>query len=107
MLRVLVLSTLFPNRVRPLFGTFVERQTLGLAARTDVEVQIVVPRGLPPAPFDRHSRYRAETSLAMTENWQGVPLYRPRFIHLPKIGARYDGARAVAAVARDSARLPL
>jgi teichuronic acid biosynthesis glycosyltransferase TuaC len=90
MLRVLVLSTLFPNRTRPLFGTFVERQTLGLAAHDDVEVQIVVPRGLPPAPFDRHSRYRADAALPEREDWHGVPLYRPRFLHLPKIGVRYD-----------------
>jgi teichuronic acid biosynthesis glycosyltransferase TuaC len=98
MLRVLVLSTLFPSRARPLFGTFVERQTLGLAARNDVEVQIVVPRGLPPMPFDRHSRYRDDASLSEHEDWQGIPLYRPRFIHLPKIGARYDAPMLVRAV---------
>jgi teichuronic acid biosynthesis glycosyltransferase TuaC len=98
MLRVLVLSTLFPNRIRPLFGTFVERQTLGLAARDDVEVQIVVPRGLPPAPFDRHARYRADASLPAREDWHGVPLYRPRFLHLPKIGARYDSQMMVRAL---------
>jgi teichuronic acid biosynthesis glycosyltransferase TuaC len=98
MLRVLVLSTLFPSRARPLFGTFVERQTLGLAARNDVEVQIVVPRGLPPMPFDRIARYHSDASLPAHEDWQGVPLYRPRFIHLPKIGARYDAPMLVRAV---------
>jgi teichuronic acid biosynthesis glycosyltransferase TuaC len=98
MLRVLVLSTLFPSSARPLFGTFVERQTLGLSARDDVEVQIVVPRGLPPAPFDRHSRYHVEAALPAREDWQGVPLYRPRFLHLPKIGARYDAPMLVRAL---------
>jgi teichuronic acid biosynthesis glycosyltransferase TuaC len=98
MLRVLVLSTLFPNRARPLFGTFVERQTLGLAARDDVEARIVVPRGLPPAPFDRHSRYHSDATLPLREDWQGTPLYRPRFLHLPKIGARYDAPMMVRAL---------
>lgn len=98
MLRVLVLSTLFPNRARPLFGTFVERQTLGLAARDDAEVQIVVPRGLPPAPFDRYSRYRSDAALPEEEDWQGVRLYRPRFLHIPKIGARYDAKMMVRAL---------
>lgn len=95
MLRVLVLSTLFPSRARPLFGTFVERQTLGLAAHGDVEVQIVVPRGLPPMPFDRIGRYHSDASLPAREVWQGVPLYRPRFLHIPKIGARYDAQMLV------------
>ena len=33
MLRVLTLSTLYPDAGRPSFGIFVERQTLALAAR--------------------------------------------------------------------------
>lgn len=90
MLRILVISTLFPNASRPVFGTFVERQTLGLASRPDVELQIVVPRGLPPAPFDRHERYRSQSGLPLREIWHGITLHRPRFIHLPVIGARYD-----------------
>ena len=92
MLRVLILSTLFPDHARPVFGTFVERQTLSLAARGDVEVQIVVPRGLPPPPLDRHSRYVAMRALPDRETWQGLALYRPRFLHLPSIGARLDSA---------------
>lgn len=107
MLRVLVLSTLFPNRARPLFGTFVERQTLGLAAHEGVEVQIIVPRGLPPAPFDRLSRYRIDASLPEREIWQGTQLYRPPFLHLPKIGARYDARmmmRALLPLLRDIRR---
>jgi hypothetical protein len=38
MLRVLTLSTLYPDSERPAFGLFVERQTLALAARPGVEV---------------------------------------------------------------------
>lgn len=98
MLRVLVLSTLFPSHARPLFGTFVERQTLGLSAHPGVELQIVVPRGLPPPPFDRLARYRADARLPLCEEWQGVPLYRPRFLHLPAIGARFDAAMMVRAL---------
>ena len=41
MLRVLTLSTLFPDASRPNFGVFVERQTLGLAALPDTQVRVV------------------------------------------------------------------
>lgn len=92
MLRVIVLSTLFPSRARPLFGTFVERQTLGLAARAGVDVRIVVPRGLPPFPLDRLGHYRADADLPDEELWHDIPLYRPRFLHLPRIGIRHDAA---------------
>ena len=98
MLRVLVVSTLFPNRNRPVFGTFVEQQTLGLAARDNVEVQIVVPRAVPPSPFDRHPRYAMEAKLPEQELWHGLKLYRPRFHHLPKIGTRLDTAMMVRAL---------
>jgi len=49
-LRVLTLSSLFPDVHRPNFGIFVERQTLGLAALEGIELQVVAPVGLPPSP---------------------------------------------------------
>ena len=53
MLRVLTLSSLFPDETRPNFGVFVERHTLGLAAAEDVTVRVVAPVGLPPWPLRR------------------------------------------------------
>ena len=55
MLRVLTLSTLFPDRTRPGFGAFVERQTLGLAARPDVEVKVVAPYAVPPTGWAKRT----------------------------------------------------
>jgi len=89
-MRVLTLSTLYPDRHRPVFGTFVERQTLGLAAHPDVDLRVVVPRALPPFPVSRLSRYQAIAQLPLHEDWNGLSVYRPRFLHLPKFGARYD-----------------
>jgi glycosyltransferase involved in cell wall biosynthesis len=88
MLRVLTLSSLFPDAGRPTFGIFVERQTLGLAAHPDVELRVVAPVGIPPAPLDRHSRYRALASLPARETWRGLTVYRPRFPVVPMIGGR-------------------
>ena len=47
MLRVLTISTLYPDPTRPNFGPFVELQTRGLAAHPDVDVQVISPRGIP------------------------------------------------------------
>lgn len=96
MLRVLVLSTLFPDASRPNFGIFVERQTLSLAERDDVEVRVVAPRGLPPGPLARLGRYAALAALPAHEQWKGLRVDRPRFLNLPGTGGRFH-ARAMAA----------
>jgi glycosyltransferase involved in cell wall biosynthesis len=92
MLRVLTLSTLFPDVGRATFGVFVERQTMGLAARPDVELRVVAPVGLPPTPFDRHPRYRALAALPARETWRGLTVYRPRFPVVPVVGGRFSPA---------------
>jgi glycosyltransferase involved in cell wall biosynthesis len=92
MLRVLVLSTLFPDAARPNFGIFVERQTRALAARDGVEIQVVAPRGLPPFPLDRNPRYAAVAAQPATESWNGLTVHRPRFLNLPATGGRFHAA---------------
>lgn len=101
MLRVLTLSTLFPDATRPNFGVFVERQTLGLAAHPGVELRVVAPRGLPPFPLDRLSHYAGLRGLAERETWKGLELYRPRFTAMPATQGRFHApalARALVPV---------
>ncbi len=89
MLRVLTLASLYPDAVRPNFGVFVERQTLGLAAHPDVELRVVAPVGLPPWPLTRMARYRDVAGLLVRERWKGVETLRPRFLNLPGTGGRF------------------
>ncbi len=99
MLRVLVLSTLFPDASRPNFGIFVERQTRALMARGGVEVRVVSARGLPPFPLDRLPRYAALAALPEQEVWRGISVHRPRFANLPATGGRFHARALAAAVA--------
>lgn len=92
MLRVLTLSTLFPNAAQPGFGVFVEGQTARLAARDDVDLRVVSPLGLPPFPLGRLKRYAALRALPESEVWKGMPTLRPRFPLLPAIGWRFNAA---------------
>lgn len=89
MLRVLTLSTLYPDASRPDFGVFVERQTQGLAAHADVELRVVAPIGLPPWPLRRHPRYRGLAALPERESWRGVEVLRPRFLAMPGTKGRF------------------
>jgi len=91
-LRVLTLSSLFPDATRPNFGVFVERQTLGLAAHPATEVRVVAPVGLPPWPLTQHPRYRDLARLPRRETWKGLDVLRPRFTALPATAGRFHAA---------------
>ncbi len=104
MLRVLTLSTLFPDVARKQFGIFVEKQTLALAAHPEVELHVVAPVGLPPWPLSSLSHYRSLGALPIREAWKGVAVHRPRFLHIPGAGGRFDSGaltRAVLPMLRD------
>jgi teichuronic acid biosynthesis glycosyltransferase TuaC len=89
MLRVLTLSTLFPDAARPRLGPFVERQTQELARHPDVDLRVVAPIGLPPVPFSRIAHYGALARLPIEGDWAGLRVTRPKFPHLPATGNRF------------------
>ncbi len=91
-LRVLSISTLFPNALSPGFGIFVERQMQALAARGDVEIEMWNPLGMPPFPLALHPRYRQLRNIAARESRGAIEVYRPRFHLLPIIGGRFNAA---------------
>ena len=99
MLRVLTLSTLFPDATRPNFGPFVELQTLGLAAHPDVELRAMIPVGIPPFGWF-HPRYKALAALPEVETWKGLPVYRTRFAHIPGTSGRFDAPALTRALIR-------
>jgi teichuronic acid biosynthesis glycosyltransferase TuaC len=104
MLRVLTLSTLYPDRERPGFGSFVARQTQALAAQPEVEVQVVVPLGLPIAPL-RRADHRKLADLPLVEMRDGLTVARPRFTTWPGPASRGNARRMVRALATCLARL--
>jgi len=97
-LRVLSLSTLYPNALTLNFGVFVERQMAAVAARGDVELVMVNPIGLPPFPLSLHPRYRALRGLAKAEQRHGVDVLHPRFALLPGTGGRFNARLEYAGV---------
>ncbi len=98
MLRVLTLSTLFPNASAPNLGVFVERQTLGLAAHPNVDLRLIAPIGLPPWPLDRLGHYAPLAKLPSCESWKGVPTLRPRFVNVPMTAGRFHPSALVRAL---------
>lgn len=89
MLRVLTLSTLFPDAWAPTFGVFVERSIQALAWQPSTRVTVVAPIGIPPWPLSRLGHYRARADMPQRETWHGVDVHRPRFTVLPGTGGRF------------------
>ncbi|HZH46944.1 MAG TPA: glycosyltransferase [Roseococcus sp.] len=92
MLRVLTLSTLFPNPGEPNLGVFVGNQTRALAARPGVEVRVINPLPIPPWPLSLHPHYRALRGLAPREAWHGIEVARPRMAVVPGLSAVLNAA---------------
>jgi glycosyltransferase involved in cell wall biosynthesis len=99
MLRVLTLATLFPDSRRPTLGVFVERQTISLAERADVALEVVSPLGLPSWPLSLHPHYAPRRDLAVEEDWKGLKVHRPRFSPFPARLQPEAIARAVRPIA--------
>ena len=97
-LRVLSLSTLYPNDLTPNFGVFVERQMAAVAARGDVDLVMVNPIGLPPFPLSLHPRYRSLRDLPEKGQCNGVEVLRPRFTLVPGTGNRFSARLEAAGV---------
>jgi teichuronic acid biosynthesis glycosyltransferase TuaC len=81
MLRILVLTSRFPDRLRPNLGNFIQRQTLELAARPGIEVEVIAPIGRAPFPLSLVAS-RALEELPGREVCKGIVVHRPRFPQL-------------------------
>ena len=89
-MRVLALTTLFPDVTQPTLGVFVEQSLLRLAAHPAVDLTLIAPLGVPPWPLSRHPRYRALALVPHSELWKGQRVERPRFPLIPGQGWRLN-----------------
>jgi len=84
--KILTVTTLYPNAAMPTHGVFVEnrlRQLLGLGG---IEARVIAP--VPWFPF-RHPRFGARARFAAApaaETRHGIGILHPRYPLLPKIG---------------------
>lgn len=83
MLRALVLTSRFPDSIRPNAGNIVERTILAFAARPGVEVEVVAPIGVPPFPLSLRRSHARLRPVPLEESWKGLKVRRPRYPTLP------------------------
>lgn len=103
-MRVLSISTLFPNPVQPGFGIFVGNQMRAVTAREDVDLTMVSPIRMPPWPLSLKAPYAQLRAIPAQSDAAGLPVHYPRFSLVPKLGGDSNPrriARAVLPLARE------
>jgi teichuronic acid biosynthesis glycosyltransferase TuaC len=88
MLRLLVLSSRYPDAERPSLGNFVEQQIRALAARPGIEIEVVAPIGLPPFPLSLRRSHRPLRALPAEEIRHGLRIHRPLYPLIPYFPGR-------------------
>ena len=85
-LRVLSVSSLFPNTAQPSHGIFLEHRLKYLNQRRDVEVRIVAP--IPWFPFSHKifKTYGLYARASQHEERAGIQVLHPRFPVIAKVG---------------------
>lgn len=83
-MRVLVFSGLYPNRVMPQFGLFVQRRADALA-QAGAEVRVVAPVPFSPAFLPLGHR-RTWAAVPRGERINGLAVTHPRYLHWPGPG---------------------
>lgn len=81
-MRVLTLTTLFPNHRQPNHGVFVYNRVKALARYAEVRVVAPVPWA-PPGLWGE--KYRTFRSITDQELVAGLPTYHPRYLVIPKM----------------------
>src|SRR4051812_23992883 len=83
-LRVLILSSCYPDSGRPNLGNFVQRQMIELAGRPGLELEIVVPRARVLFPLSLLARWPQPDALAPQEERKGLSVHRLIYPALPR-----------------------
>jgi len=86
-MRVLVLSSVFPNAKDPLFGVFVKERIK--RARSHCEIVVVAPVAW--FPFNRSFRGARRSDVPAYEAQGALPVYHPKFFSFPGISKALDG----------------
>jgi glycosyltransferase involved in cell wall biosynthesis len=102
-MRIEVLTSLYPSPVHPFEGLFAERRWLAMRARGH-EVRVTQPLPFASRLLPR-ARWRALARVPASETRGGIPVERPRYLHLPG-RARANAAAFARAGLRALARHP-
>ena len=88
-MRILTLTTLFPNTIQPAFGVFVETRLRRLVATGEVEARVVAPVPWFPLAGSAFGSWGVHARVPRHEVRHGIQVLHPRYLVVPRIGWRF------------------
>ena len=85
-MRILTISSLYPNAVQPHHGIFVENRLRHIQSLGGVEFRVVAPVPWFPSGSSIFGRYGVMARVAAQETRHGIVVDHPRYPVIPKIG---------------------
>lgn len=85
-MKILTVTTLFPNAEQPDHGIFVENRLRHLLASRQAIGRVIAPIPWFPGPATGFGRYSRFARVPRREIRHGIPVEHPRFVSLPGIG---------------------
>jgi teichuronic acid biosynthesis glycosyltransferase TuaC len=86
MIRLCVLTTLYPNSVNRRHGIFVHTRLKQLIASGEVSAQVIAPVPWFPISSKRFGRYAEWAKVPRKEVIDGIEIDHPRYLIIPKVG---------------------
>lgn len=86
-MRVLCLTSLYPNSQQPRHGIFIENRLLQMKKfYPELELQVLAPVPWFPFAGKIHPRYQAQQQVPASEVRAGIRILHPRYLAIPAIG---------------------
>lgn len=84
-MKILTLTTLYPNHVKNSHGIFVEQRLRHLLTLPNIKAEVIAPVPWFPFRSDQFGNYAAFARVNKQEQRFGISVSHPRYLLLPKI----------------------
>lgn len=86
MIKLLVITTLYPNCEQPRHGIFVETRLRKILSRKNVFAEVIAPVPWFPFKSPKFGQYSKYAKVPKLEISKGTKIHHPRYLVIPKIG---------------------
>lgn len=105
MMRVLTVTSLYPNAAQPNHAVFVENRMRRVHETGEAEISVIAPTPWFPSKNKVFGSYAVHAAVPKTETRSGIRIDHPRYAMIPKIGMQSQPVLYLRALRRAAAKL--